>query len=91
MIHAEIPTNVCSCITQHTYFKGFVVFVLAVLTTFVDDIEIFYSKYILYITVLVFTLVMFTNSCEIGSLILLMVLIVLIFNNNMNSNKGKQS
>lgn len=86
----EQKGSFCDCITKHIYFKVFVLFVLAMMITFVDDIEFLYSKYILFVFLFVFTLVMFTNSCEIGTLVLLMILIVLISNNQANKKRQMQ-
>lgn len=72
----------CECITEHIYFKAFAVFVLSMLITFVDDIEILYSKYIFGVFVFIFSLIVFTTGFEfVGVLILLMMLVVFVFNN----------
>ena len=71
----------CDCICEHIYFKVFVVFVLSILITFCDEIDVLYERYMLYIFVVVFLLMLITKSDDYGTLILLTVLIVLISNN----------
>lgn len=79
----------CDCITKHIYFKAFTVFVLSILITFVDDIEILYSKYIFVIFLFIFSLILFTTGVEfVGVLILLMMLIVLVYNNEKNRERS---
>lgn len=80
----SINYNFCDCITKHFYFKVFVVFLLSMLLTFVDDVNIFYIKNIFVVFLFVFALVMMTGSCEFGTLVLLVMLIVLIYNNQLN-------
>jgi hypothetical protein len=79
----------CDCITEHIYFKAFAVFVLSMLITFVDDIEILYSKYIFVILLFIFSLILFTTGVEfVGVLILLMMLIVFVHNNEKNRERS---
>lgn len=81
----ENSPHFCDCITKHVYFKVFVMFVLSMLITFADDVEILYSKYTFVLCIIVFTLLLLTYPNEYGAIVLLMLLIILIYNNTVKS------
>jgi hypothetical protein len=80
----------CDCITKHIYFKMFLVFVMSMCITFVDEVEILYSKYVFVVFVLALAIVMFAFPNEIGTLVLFVMLIVLI-HNNISNEKSKHA
>lgn len=70
----------CACITSNLYFKIFVVTILGLILTFVDEIDIFKSQYVLYITLTILVLMSFTNIHEFGAILLLVMLAALNYN-----------
>ncbi len=86
-----MPAHFCDCITKHIYFKVFVMFVLSLLITFADDVDILYSKYTFYVFVIVFALLLLTYPNEYGASVLLMLLVILIYNNTLQRKKEGQA
>jgi hypothetical protein len=81
MIAVFQPSSFCDCVSNHIYFKVIAVFVMSLLITFVDDIDIFYEKGMLILFILIFVLSMSIHTDDVGTLILLTVIIILIYNN----------
>lgn len=75
----------CACITTNMYFKIFVVTVLGLMITFVDEIDVLKEKHVLYAIVGLLILMTFTNLQEYGAILLLVMLVALSYNITLNS------
>lgn len=67
------------------YFKIFVVTVLGLMITFVDEIDVLKEKHVLYAIVGLLILMTFTNLQEYGAILLLVMLVALSYNITLNS------
>jgi hypothetical protein len=78
------PSSFCDCITRHTYFRVVLVFVLSLIITFVDDIDILYNKTVLLLFIGMFVTSLFIYN-DVGNLVLLTVIIVMVYNNTLKT------
>jgi hypothetical protein len=76
------PSSFCDCITRHTYFRVVLVFVLSLMITFVDDIDVLYNKTVLLLFIGMFVISLFIQN-DIGTLVLLTIIIIMVYNNTL--------
>lgn len=68
------------CMSNNYYFKFFVVIILGLVITFIEDIKILHSKLSLSILLIVILIMSFTYLDELGSILFLIIIFVLSFN-----------
>lgn len=81
--------ELCNCILANVYFKMFFVIIFASILTFVDEVEFLQSKYSFVILIGLILLLLFTQDCDRGAIIMVFALIILTMNNIMNRNDKK--
>jgi hypothetical protein len=70
----------CACITTNMHFKFFFVLIFGIVLTFIENIDILKNQYALSAILLLLIMMSYTHLEELGSVILLMILFVLLFN-----------
>lgn len=76
--------NYIACITSNVYFKSLVVLVFGLVITFVDKIEVLHDKRVFVGLLLLALLFSWTHLNELGTMILLIVLLMLVYNIQLN-------
>ena len=74
--------NYIHCISSNHYFKFFVVIILGLVITFIEDIKILHSKPSLIILLILIITMSFTYLDELGSILFLIIIFVLSFSLN---------
>lgn len=75
----------CACLTTNPYYKVFVVTVLGLAITFIEDLDALHTQWVGMSVLLVFLIMCFsTQQEEFGTILLLLVLCVLIYNKRVN-------
>lgn len=75
----------CACLTKNPYYKVFVVTVLGLAITFIDDLDALHSRWVEMSVLLVFLIMCFSmQQDEFGTILLLLVLCVLVYNGRIN-------
>lgn len=80
-----------SCITTNLYFKLFVITILGLTLTFINDVTILHNKYSLLMILLAVLVVLFTQEHEFGTVVLLIALFVLALNMTYVNHQQQQS
>lgn len=80
--------ELCNCILANVYFKVFFVVIFASILTFVDEIEFLQSKYSFIILLSLLVLLLFTQDCDRGAIVLVFALLILTVN-NISTRKNK--
>ncbi len=73
--------ELCNCILTNIYFKVFFVTIFASVLTFVDEIDFLQNKFIIVVLITLFVLLLFTQDCDRGAIILVVSLLILCVNN----------
>lgn len=83
----QIMKELCNCILNNVYFKTLFVVIFASVLTFVDDVDFLKNKYSLLIIVGLLVLLLFTQDCDRGAIVMVFSLLILAANNVINHQK----
>lgn len=79
--------NYLACITSNVYFKFLVVLVFGLVITFVDKIVVLHDKKVFIGLLIILLLFSWTHLEELGAIILLIVLLMLLYNIQLNKKR----
>jgi cell division protein FtsW (lipid II flippase) len=71
----------CACLTQNPYYKVFVVTVLGLAITFIEDLDALHNQWVGMSVLCVFLIMCFCmQQDDFGTILLLLILCVLVYN-----------
>lgn len=73
--------ELCNCILANVYFKTLFVVIFASILTFVDEVEFLQHKYSFGVLLLLLVLLLFTQDCDRGAIVLVFALLIMTANN----------